>query len=76
MLSDNWLSRYRLLENFITKWNGNRNTYDRDDYNSYFALRAVELKMSVWMQDISCSNKWPYCDYIAIKTLSPFNDYL
>ena len=36
MLSDNWLSRYRLLENF--------NPYDRGDYNSSFALRAVELK--------------------------------
>ena len=51
MLSDNWLSRYRLLENFVlTKWNGNEigngngNAYDRGDYNSSFALRAVELK--------------------------------
>ena len=55
MLSDNWLSRYRLLENFnevereqeriLTKWNENGNAYDRGDYNSSFALRAVELKM-------------------------------
>ena len=45
MLSDNWLSRYRLLENFIKcDGNGNGNAYDRGDYNSSFALRAVELK--------------------------------
>ena len=50
MLSDEWLQRYRLLENFTAKWNGNRNgngngnAYDRGDYNSSFALRAVELK--------------------------------
>ena len=54
MLSDEWLPRYRLLENFTAKWNGNgngtgngngnRNAYDRGDYNSSFALRAVELK--------------------------------
>ena len=45
MLSDEWLQRYRLLENFTAKWNGNGNAYDRGDYNSSFALRAVELKM-------------------------------
>ena len=47
MLSDEWLQRYRLLENFTAKWNGNGNgnAYDRGDYNSYFALHAVELKM-------------------------------
>ena len=48
MLSDEWLPRYRLLENFNMKWNGNAygngNAYDRGDYNSSFALRAVELK--------------------------------
>ena len=48
MLSDEWLQRYRLLENFTAKWNGNGNgngnAYDRGDYNSSFALRAVELK--------------------------------
>ena len=46
MLSDEWLPRYRLLENFTAKWNGNGNgnAYDRGDYNSSFALRAVELK--------------------------------
>ena len=53
MLSDEWLPRYRLLENFNIKWNGNGNgnahgngngnAYDRGDYNSSFALRAVEL---------------------------------
>ena len=55
MLSDEWLPRYRLLENFNIKWNGkgngnahgngNGNAYDRGDYNSSFALRAVELIM-------------------------------
>ena len=44
MLSDEWLPRYRLLENFTAKWNGNGNAYDRGDYNSSFALLAVELK--------------------------------
>ena len=52
MLSDEWLPRYRLLENFNIKWNGNGNgnahgngnAYDRGDYNSSFALRAVKLK--------------------------------
>ena len=37
-----------LLENFNMKRNGNAygngNAYDRGDYNSSFALRAVELK--------------------------------
>ena len=51
MLSDEWLPRYRLLENFTAKWNGNGNgngnAYDRGDYNSSFALRAVELKKAV-----------------------------
>ena len=53
MLSDEWLPRYRLLENFTAKWNGNGNgngngnAYDRGDYNSSFALRAVELKSSI-----------------------------
>ena len=52
MLSDEWLPRYRLLENFNIKWNGNGNAhgngnaYDRGDYNSFFALRAVKLKMN------------------------------
>ena len=59
MLSDEWLPRYRLLKNFTMKWNGNwngngngnahgngnGNAYDRGDYNSSFALRAVELKI-------------------------------
>ena len=51
MLSDEWLPRYRLLGNFNIKWNGNGNAhgnaYDRGDYNSSFALRAVELKTVV-----------------------------
>ena len=46
MLSDEWLLRYRLLENFNkVNGNGNGNAYDRGDYNSSFALRAVELKI-------------------------------
>ena len=28
MLSDEWLPRYRLLENFTAEWNGNGNAYD------------------------------------------------
>ena len=64
MLSDEWLPRYRLLENFNIKWNGNGNgngnahgngngnAYDRGDYNSSFALRAVELKTN---QPTSCN---------------------
>ena len=34
------------LQKTLTKWNGNGNgnAYDRGDYNSSFALRAVELK--------------------------------
>ena len=55
MLSDEWLPRYRLLENFNIKWNGNGNgnwnengnAYDRGDYNSSFALCAVELKSTM-----------------------------
>ena len=59
MLSDEWLPRFRLLENFTIKWNGNGNgnahgngngngnAYDRGDYNSSFALRAVELKRAI-----------------------------
>ena len=57
MLSDEWLPRYRLLENFTAKWNGNGNgngnAYDRGDYNSSFALRAVELKMKIWCLVVS-----------------------
>ena len=55
MLSDEWLPRYRLLENFTAKWNGNGNgngngnAYDRGDYNSSFALRAVELKRDMYL---------------------------
>ena len=53
MLSDEWLPRYRLLENFNIKWNGNGNAYDRGDYNSSFALRAVELKTNVLFQNFA-----------------------
>ena len=62
MLSDEWLPRYRLLENFTAKWNGNGNgngnAYDRGDYNSSFALRAVELKKGIiliFAQNIDCA---------------------
>ena len=41
MLSDHWLSRYRLLENFSKV---ERERVNSGDYNSSFALRAVELK--------------------------------
>ena len=60
MLSDEWLPRYRLLENFNIKWNGNGNThgngnaYDRGDYNSSFALRAVELKTMALLVEPLC----------------------
>ena len=51
MLSEEWLPRYRLLESFKVDRNGN--TYDRGDYNSSFALRAVKLKT----KDVNeCSN--------------------
>ena len=56
MLSDEWLQRYRLLENFTAKWNGNGNgngnAYDRGDYNSSFALRAVELKILLFGDEL------------------------
>ena len=56
MLSDEWLPRYRLLENFTAKWNGNGNgnAYDRGDYNSSFALRAVELKTRFDVYETLC----------------------
>ena len=66
MLSDEWLQRYRLLENFTTKWNGNGNgngnAYDRGDYNSSFALRAVELKRAIdqlvnWSESFQTQSK-------------------
>ena len=64
MLSDEWLPRYRLLENFNMKWNGNGNAYgngngnayDRGDYNSSFALRAVELK--ICSKGHSLASRW------------------
>ena len=61
MLSDELLPRYRLLENFTIKWNGNGNAhgngnaYDRGDYNSSFALRAVELKTRIFVLKFSRS---------------------
>ena len=55
MLSDEWLPRYRLLENFTAKWNGN--AYDRGDYNSSFALRAVELKSPVFYKHMLNSHR-------------------
>ena len=67
MLSDEWLPRYRLLENFTAKWNGNGNgnAYDRGDYNSSFALRAVELKMKA----LECSQ-----DFSHYKSMGIFPD--
>ena len=72
MLSDEWLPRYRLLENFTAKWNGNGNgnAYDRGDYNSSFALRAVELKrflvlvllrLNIAVNDFSIMSGWSHC---------------
>ena len=67
MLSDELLPRYRLLENFNMKWNrngngnahGNGNAYDRGDYNSSFALRAVELKIGTKSGKLVCNLlKW------------------
>ena len=72
MLSDEWLPRYRLLENFNIKWNGNGNgnahgngngnAYDLGDYNSSFALSAVELKKEIlnpafWISTKSDTNQ-------------------
>ena len=34
----------------LTKWNGN--AYDRGDYNSSFALRAVELKTKLFYNTV------------------------
>ena len=68
MLSDEWLPRYRLLENFTAKWNGNGNgngngnAYDRGDYNSSFALRAVELKIN-----LTPEKKSNFCFYAKIR---------
>ena len=69
MLSDEWLPRYRLLENFNMKWNGNRNgnahgngnAYECGDYNSSFALRAVELKTAI--KHILC------CSHLNVKAV-------
>ena len=36
---------FMALATSLVVWNGNGNAYDRGDYNSSFALRAVELKM-------------------------------
>ena len=69
MLSDEWLPRYRLLDNFTAKWNGNGNgngngnAYDRGDYNSSFALRAVEL-IKHNIQQISSLNNQIYNKFI------------
>ena len=68
MLSDEWLQRYRLLENFTAKWNGNGNgngnrngnAYDRGDYNSSFALRAVELKSALVYANAFIHNPNPF----------------
>ena len=71
MLSDEWLPRYRLLENFTAKWNGNGNgngnAYDRGDYNSSFALRAVELKSRITVNEIQNSVK--ACRICGIKLI-------
>ena len=84
MLSDEWLPRYRLLENFNIKWNGN--AYDRCDYNSSFALRAVELKtgprqliihiqsqMANFLKNFGClALKFLYIDIMLIYDMLEF----
>ena len=76
MLSDEWLPRYRLLENFTAKWNGNGNengnAYDRGDYNSSFALRAVELKMKkILAHYISYIIIFSYTSTLSIISMIP-----
>ena len=81
MLSDEWLPRYRLLENFTAKWNGNGNgngnAYDRGDYNSSFALRAVELKTNKTANTIlkayGCKAKHLKLSQLQIKAMSREN---
>ena len=65
MLSDEWLPRYRLLENFTAKWNGNGNgnVYDRGDYNSSFALRAVKLKNKIDRPLLTPSDHKTFCGF-------------
>ena len=67
--SDEWLPRYRLLENFTAKWNGNGNgnAYDRGDYNSSFALRAVELKSITFVEGNVL------CKYAKFQLHPPFD---
>ena len=47
----------------LTKWNGNGNgngnAYDRGDYNSSFALRAVELKISFFVSILLIGWNYP-----------------
>ena len=76
MLSDNWLSRYRLLENLKKcdgngNGNGNGNAYDRGDYNSSFALRAVELK-SRFSHDMAQKKDVMYLVYGLIDRFPDF----
>ena len=82
MLSDEWLPRYRLLENF-NKVERERegNAYDRGDYNSSFALRAVELKKVgfTWPElkftgsgQWACTYKMPYNNHTNYFSESKF----
>ena len=73
MLSGEWLSRYRLLENFNKvererngNENGNGNAYDRGDYNSSFALRAVELKTHTCIYIKISFHFSMFCVYVAL----------
>ena len=70
MLSDNWLSRYRLLENFNkVEREQERERVRRGDYNSSFALRAVELKMTVtlYIKTILILELNMHLKYLGIK---------
>ena len=65
MLSDKWLSRYGLLEN------GNRNVYDRDDYNSsLYSVQSEYLQRSTIFLFLNPSYIL-YC--LAILTLNSPN---
>ena len=50
----------------LTKWNRNGNLYDRGDYNSSFALRAVELKSGNWQFLLS---HWGYLIYFLYRNV-------
>ena len=48
---------YKTLPKWNGNGNGNRNAYDRGDYNSSFALRAVELMNFKTILHCTCMSK-------------------